>query len=444
MKNNFTVLILGRENVGKSSIFNKIIKQQKAIVDDLPGVTRDRLYGEVAWDRKNFTVVDTGGILFDDKNVIKSLIIKDIEKIFKDVDLVMLVVDAQAGILPDDKRIFEFVKKNTDNYMLVVNKADNERLVNESYEFYNLGVDKIFPISAAHSYAIDDVLDYIAAQVPEEKPDEKSADDIVKLAIVGKENVGKSMLFNTIINEERAIVTDIPGTTRDSIDSMIEINGSFFLIIDTAGVKRRKNIREKVEGFSMGRTFVNIKRADMVVHVIDAIEGIQEIDKKIIGYAFENFKAMIIAVNKWDLVAEKDRDRIKKEYIEYVKFNFKFIDFVPIVFISAREKMGLDKLIDIVIYVENQYNFRVKTSILNKVFQEAVYQNAPSDKRGSLKVYYMTQASVKPPTFVVFVNQKKKLHFSYLRYLENQLRAHFGFEGVPLKIKIREKGKKAT
>jgi len=441
MKNNFTVLILGRENVGKSSIFNKIIKQHRAIVDDMPGVTRDRIYGEVYWDRKRFTVVDTGGILFDDKNVIKSIIIKDIEKIIKDADLAMLVVDAQAGILPDDKRIFDFIKRHTDKYIVVVNKADNEKLINESYEFYNLGVDKIFPISAAHSFAIDDVLDYIAALVPEEKIDEKSSDDIIKVAIVGKENVGKSLLFNTIINEERAIVTEIPGTTRDSIDSMVEFNNSFFLVIDTAGVKKRKNIREKVEGFSKGRTFVNIKRADMVIHVIDAIEGIQEIDKKIIGYAFENYKAMIIAVNKWDLVAAKDRERIRVEYIEYVKANFKFIDFVPIVFISALQKMNMDQLIDIVIYVENQYNFRVKTSMLNRVFQEAVYEKQPSDKRGSLKVYYMTQVSVKPPTFVIFVNRKKKLHFSYLRYLENQMRRHFGFEGVPLKIKIREKGK---
>ncbi len=440
MKNTgFTMVIVGRENVGKSSLFNKLINQQKAIVDDWPGVTRDKLYGECDWEGHTMNVVDTGGILFEESDVIKSLIVKQIKPVLKAADLVLFVTDVQAGIIPDDSRILDFIKKCTDKYVLVVNKVDNDKLQQDAYEFYNMGVDKIFPVSVTHSIGLDDILDYAVTLIPEETEDVSKADETTKIALIGKENVGKSSLFNALVEEERSIVTDIPGTTRDTVDTKIEINGQSFLLLDTAGIKKRNRIKAKVEQFSIGRAFMNIQKANIVIHIVDAIEGIQEIDKKILGYAFENFKGMIIAVNKWDLVSPEKREALRKEYDDYLKQNINFINFVPIVFISALKEMGIEKLIDTIFLVQNQYNFRVKTSVLNKVFREAIYDRNPSSKSGQLKAYYMTQVRTAPPTFVVFVNKKERLHFSYLRYLENRLRSSFGFEGAPIKLKIKQR-----
>jgi GTPase len=438
MEKDFTVIIVGRENVGKSSLFNRMINKAKAIVDDYPGVTRDKIYGDAEWVGKRFKVVDTGGMMFEGADRIKKEVIKQIEGVIHEADLVVFMVDGRAGMVPDDRKIMDFIKRNNNNYVVVVNKVDNEERKNEIYEFYELGVDRLFPMTVAHSIGIDDLLDYIIEMIPEQKTgaeDEK----MPKLAIIGKENVGKSSLFNTLVKEERAIVTEIPGTTRDSVDSVLEIQGKKFMLIDTAGVKKRKRIKEQPEEFSIGRSFMNIKRSDIVLHVVDAVEGIQEMDKKVLGYAYENSKAIIIAVNKWDKVDKSEREKMKEKYIHYIRSNIAFMNFAPLVFISAKENHGIEELIDIVIYVETQYNFRVKTSVLNRVFQEAIYSRTVTSKKGDLRIYYISQVSVKPPTFALFVNKKEKIADNYLKYLENKLRENFGFEGVPLKFKIKEK-----
>jgi GTP-binding protein len=442
MKNNFTVLIAGRENVGKSSIFNKLINRQKSIVDDFPGVTRDKIYGEAEWMGKKFTVIDTGGLLFNDADLIKTEVVKIVRDVIRDVDLVLFVVDATTGIVPEDREVFDFVRGSSTNFVVVANKVDTHDKAQLAYEFYNLGVDKVFPVSAAHSYGLDDLLDYITEMVDVEK--EKEAEvKISKVAILGRENVGKSTLFNSLVKEERSIVTDIPGTTRDSIDTLVEYEGKKLLLIDTAGVKKRKNIKQKVEGYSIGRAFMNIKRGDICILVLDCTAGVSEVDKKILGYAAANFKAVIIAANKWDLIAYEKRESEQKVFTEFVREEMPFAAYAPIVFISAKDKKGLEKLIEVVFYVENQYNFRVKTGILNKVFQQALHEKAIFSKKGDVKIYYISQVESSPPTFAVFVNKKQKLAVSYLRYLENRLRATFGFEGVPIRLKIKTKEIKA-
>lgn len=440
MKNDFTVIIVGRENVGKSSLFNRIINQQKSIVDDYPGVTRDKIYGEAEWMGKKFNVIDTGGIMFGGADRIKKEVIKQIESVIHEADLVVFLVDAQAGVTHDDRKILDFIKRNNSKFVVAVNKVDNEKLQNEAYEFYEMGIDSFFPITVAHSIGLDDLLDHIISLIPEQEKDEAEG-KLPKLAIIGKENVGKSSLFNAMIKEERAIVTDIPGTTRDSVDSVLEISGKKFVLIDTAGVKKRKRIKEQPEEFSIGRSFMNIKRSDMVMLVIDAIEGIQDMDKKILGYAYEHSKAIMIVVNKWDKVGKDEREKMKEKYIEYIRSNIAFMNFAPLVFVSAKEGRGLEELIDVVIYVENQYNFRVKTAVLNRVFQEAIYNKSVSSKKGDLRIYFISQVAIKPPVFALFVNKKAKIVDSYLKYLENKLRENFGFEGVPLKFKIKERRK---
>ncbi|PKL92399.1 MAG: ribosome biogenesis GTPase Der [Candidatus Goldiibacteriota bacterium HGW-Goldbacteria-1] len=441
MKSDFTVLIVGRENVGKSSIFNKLINQQKAIVDDYPGVTRDRLYGDAEWFGKKFTLVDTGGILFDGEDLIKTKVVDTIKDVIKSADLVLMVADGKSGLIPDDKKILTFIKENNPNYVVAVNKIDSQAAVDKTYEFYNMGIDKIFPVSSAHSLGLDDLLDYIAEKIPKVKPDEDDG-KLPKIAITGRENAGKSSLFNALLKEERSIVTEIPGTTRDAVDSMIELNGKKFIIIDTAGVKKRRNMKGKPEAFGIGRSFSNVKRSDVVLHVIDITTGITEVDKKVLGYAAEHLKAVVICVNKWDLVKPSDRDAKRKEYIEYLRDEMKFMDYAPVVFVSAKNSAGLEKLIDIVIRVEKKYNFRVKTSILNRMIREAVFRKAPVTKKGSLKIYYATQVSAAPPTFTLFVNSADKIHESYLRYVVNKIREDFGFDGCPIKLKVKQKEKK--
>ena len=440
-KKDFTVIIAGRENVGKSSVFNKILSTHKSIVDDFPGVTRDRIYAEAEWLGRKFTLVDTGGLLLNEKDLIKKKVAESVKGIIKEADLVVFMVDAKVGIIPEDRKIFDIVKQNAADYVVAVNKMDNRLKNDEMYEFYNLGVDTLFPMSAAHSIGIDDLLDFIVSKIP--KTDDDDDDDgISKIAIIGKENVGKSSLFNAIVDEERSMVTEIPGTTRDSIDSVVEFEGKKFLLIDTAGVKKRKRITQNAEKFSIGRSFANIKKADLVMLIIDAVEGIQDMDKKVLGYAFENYRAMVLVVNKWDLVPKERKESVKKGYIEYLKNHMKFARFAPITFVSAKEKRGLKGLFDIVFYVEKQYNFRVQTSVLNKMISETIYKKAPSSKTGSLKILYASQVGIKPPSFVIFVNKKEPLKISYLRYLQNRLREYFGFDGVPLKINIKTRVKK--
>jgi|DewCreStandDraft_4_1066084.scaffolds.fasta_scaffold04993_7 GTP-binding protein len=441
MRNNeFKVVIVGRENVGKSSLFNKLISQHKAIVDDYPGVTRDMIEGDVNWLGRKFKLIDTGGILYDNPDKIKKLVLKQIDYLIDNCDIVLFVVDAITGLQPDDKKIYEYLKKNNKNFIVVANKCDNENIVNNAYEFYKLGIEKIFTVSAEHSLNLDSVLDYIISNIPL-KTEKEEKEKIPRITITGKENVGKSSLFNALLNKERVIVTDIPGTTRDVIDSEVVIKNKKFIFVDTAGIKKRKNIKEKVVEFSIGRAFANIKRSDIVIHIIDVIDGILETDKKILGYIHDNYKGIILAVNKWDLIDVKEREKLKQKYYDYIKKNLPFLDFMPIVFISALKKSNLEKLIDIVINVENQYNQRVKTSSLNKIFEEAIFNKPVSSKDGRFRMFYMTQVSVAPPTFTIFVNKKEKISSSYIKYIENKIRESFGFKGVSLKFKIKQKEK---
>lgn len=446
-KSDFTVIIIGRENVGKSTLFNKLIGQPRAIVDDFPGVTRDKIYGTVEWSGKLFNVVDTGGILFNENDLIKKEVLNKINEVLKTSNFALFVVDGKAGLHPDDKTIYEFLKKSNIDFSVVVNKVDTPDMENNIYEFYKLGVDKLYPVSAEHSIGLDTILDLITQKIKKPlKKKEIEQDEIIKITIAGRENVGKSSLFNALINEERSIVTEIPGTTRDSIDSVVEIAGKKFIIIDTAGIKKRKNISQKVEKYSIGRTFANIKRSDMVIYIIDAMERISEVDKKALNYALENYKSIIIAINKWDIVMEKrtNIEEMKKKYIEYIRKKLNFVDFAPVVFISAKFKKGLEKLIDIVFYVENQYNFRVKTSMLNRIFSETIFKRTPISSDGQLRIYYITQVGVKPPEFAVFVNKREKIKENYIKYIINSLRQSFGFEGVPLKINIKLKKKEGN
>lgn len=446
-KSDFTVIIIGRENVGKSTLFNKLIGQPRAIVDDFPGVTRDKIYGTVEWSGKLFNVVDTGGILFNENDLIKKEVLNKINEVLKTSNFALFVVDGKAGLHPDDKTIYEFLKKSNIDFSVVVNKVDTPDMENNIYEFYKLGVDKLYPVSAEHSIGLDTILDLITQKIKKPlKKKEIEQDEIIKITIAGRENVGKSSLFNALINEERSIVTEIPGTTRDSIDSVVEIAGKKFIIIDTAGIKKRKNISQKVEKYSIVRTFANIKRSDMVIYIIDAMERISEVDKKALNYALENYKSIIIAINKWDIVMEKrtNIEEMKKKYIEYIRKKLNFVDFAPVVFISAKFKKGLEKLIDIVFYVENQYNFRVKTSMLNRIFSETIFKRTPISSDGQLRIYYITQVGVKPPEFAVFVNKREKIKENYIKYIINSLRQSFGFEGVPLKINIKLKKKEGN
>jgi len=446
-KNDFTVIIVGRENVGKSTLFNKLLGEPRAIVDDFPGVTRDKIYGTVEWTGKVFNLVDTGGILFNENDLIKKEVLNKINGVLKTADFALFVVDGKEGLNPYDKTIYEFLKKSGIEFSVVVNKIDTPDMENSIYEFYKLGVDKLYPVSAEHSIGLDSILDLITKKIKKAtKKKETEKDEMIKITIAGRENVGKSSLFNALINEERSIVTEIPGTTRDSIDSIVEIAGKKFIIIDTAGIKKRKNISQKVEKYSIGRTFANIKRSDMVIYLIDAMESISEVDKKALNYALENYKGIIIAINKWDLVMEKKSniEEMKGKYIEYIRKKLNFVDFAPVVFVSAKLKKGLEKLIDIVFYVENQYNFRVKTSMLNRIFSETIFKRTPISSDGQLKIYYITQVGVKPPEFAVFVNKKEKIKENYIKYIINSLRQSFGFEGVPLKINIKLKKKEGN
>ncbi|HDQ25683.1 MAG TPA: ribosome biogenesis GTPase Der [bacterium] len=442
LKKDFLVVIAGRENVGKSSIFNRLIMQKRAIVDDYPGVTRDRIFGESEWDGKRFSVVDTGGFFFDGEDKIKSIVARQASEIIKDSGLTLLVTDARAGVLPDDVKIAEIIRKHSAKCALVVNKVDVPEKAGGVYDFYRLGIDKVFPVSAEHGLGFDALLDHISSLMPEGGRQEKEEEKFTRIAIVGKENVGKSSLFNTIAKQELSIVTDIPGTTRDSIDTLVAARGRQLLFIDTAGVKKRKSMRKKAEEYSIGRAFANIKRADMVIHVLDVDAGIQETDKKVLGYAAEHHKGIIIAINKWDLVPSEEKDEVREKYIKYLASIVKFVAYAPVVFVSALNGRGTEKLIDVVFQVEKQYNLRVKTSVLNRVFREVIYKKPPSSRKGDLKIYYISQVSAGPPVFALFLNKKEKLKDNYLKYVENKLRESFGFAGVPLNFRLKEKSRK--
>ncbi|HHW02963.1 MAG TPA: ribosome biogenesis GTPase Der [Thermoanaerobacterales bacterium] len=436
----FTVAIVGRPNVGKSTLFNRLIGKRISIVDDKPGVTRDRIYGQIEWNGKKFTVIDTGGLEPASTDVILSQMKRQVDFAIDTADVILFLVDGKEGLTPADEDVANILRKSRKPVLLVVNKVDNFKNVPENYEFYSLGFDDPIFISASHGLAIGDLLDRLTDYI-KDVPEALEDENITKVAVVGKPNVGKSSLVNAILGEERVIVSDIPGTTRDAIDTFFEVDGKKMVFIDTAGMRRKSKVKEDVEFYSNVRALGAIERSDVVLMVLDATQDISEQDKRIAGIAHEAGKAIIIVVNKWDLV-EKDEHTMNK-FRENIKNEFAFIQYAPTIFISAKTGQRVHRIIELINFVMDQYTFRVKTSMLNDLVREATaIVEPPSIKGKKLKIYYAVQTGIKPPTFVFFINDIKLFHFSYARYLENKLRETFGLEGTPVVIKGKEKGEK--
>ena len=435
------VAVVGRPNVGKSTLFNKLAGERISIVQDTPGVTRDRIYADVDWLNYRFTLIDTGGMEPGTEDVILKQIIVQAEIAIETADVIIFVTDVKQGVTEDDLQVAHMLRKSKKPVVLAVNKVDNMRKENlDVYEFYSLGMGEPIPISAGQMLGLGDLLEVVTGYFPEGS-DNIEEEDVIKVAIIGKPNVGKSSLVNSILGEDRLIVSNIPGTTRDAIDSPIEINGQKFVFIDTAGMRRKSKIKEEIERFSIIRAVSAVERCDVAILVIDANEGITDQDTKIAGIAHERGKAAIIAVNTWDSV-EKD-DKTMNKFLKDIANELAYMPYAPRVFISAKTGQRVSKLIDTIKVVNENHNIRISTGVLNDVLIEAMaMQQPPSDKGKQLRIYYMTQVSTKPPTFVIFVNSRELMHFSYRRYLENQLRDAFGFSGTPIHFIVREKGEK--
>lgn len=435
------VAVVGRPNVGKSTLFNKISGARISIVEDTPGVTRDRIYADCIWLDKSFTLIDTGGIEPNSKDEILSQMRLQAELAIDMADVVILMTNVADGVTANDLDVASMLQKAKKKIVLAVNKVDNiGEPPMEFYEFYNLGLGDPIAISSTHGLGIGDLLDEVCAQFPD-SADTSGDDDEIKVAVIGKPNAGKSSLINRILGENRVIVSNIAGTTRDAIDSHFEKNGQKFLLIDTAGMRKRKKIDENVEHYSVVRALAAVDRSDVCIIMLDANEGVTEQDTKIAGYAHEKGKACIIAVNKWDEV-EKD-DKTMKSFTLQVREGFAFMSYASIMFISAKTGQRIDKLLDEIKLVNEQHKRRITTGMLNDVLNEAmIKQQPPSDKGKRLKIYYGTQSSVAPPTFVLFCNSKDLFHYSYLRFIENQIRSTFGFNGTPIHFILREKGQK--
>lgn len=432
------VCIVGRPNVGKSTLFNRIAGRRIAITEDTPGVTRDRIYSEAEWLNRYFTLIDTGGLEPKSDEAITLGVRRQVEMAIDTADVILFVVDGLTGITPGDREIASILRKSGKDILLVCNKVDSPNTPSDVFEFYELGIGSPMVISAEQGLGIGDLLDEIIKFFPEHK-DTEYDEDVTKVAIIGKPNVGKSSLINKILGEERVLVTDIPGTTRDAVDTYFTHKGEKYLFIDTAGLRRKRSIYENIERYSVVRTLSAVDRSDLCIIMIDATEGITEQDTKIAGYAHENGKGILIAVNKWDLI-EKDTDTYTR-FERDVRMKLSFISYAPIIFISAHTGRRIDKLFEFLKAIDNNYNLRISTGVLNDIINEAVLLNQPpSDKGVRLKIYYGTQVSVRPPKFLIFINKKRLMHFSYERYLENQIRQYFGFEGVPIRFEFREKG----
>ncbi len=434
------VAIVGRPNVGKSTFFNYIAGKRISIIEDTPGVTRDRIYTDVEWRNRIFTVIDTGGIEPYSEDEIMKQMARQAEVAIDTAHVIIFMVDVKAGVTASDRDVATMLRKSNKPVIVAVNKTDNVGdPPPDFYEFYNLGLPEILPVSSVHGLGIGDLLDEAYKYFPEETEDEYD-EDVIKVAVIGKPNAGKSSLINNILGEERVIVSDIPGTTRDAIDTYVEKGDDKYVFIDTAGIRRKSKIYENIERYSTIRSWTAIERADVCLIMIDAEDGVTEQDTKIAGYAHEQGKASIIVINKWDLI-EKETGTLE-EYKKKVLEKLSYMDYAPVVFISAKTGQRVNNLFELINYVNNQASFRASTGMLNDLLNEATAMvQPPSDKGKRLKIYYMTQASVKPPTFILFVNDYELMHYSYERYIQNNLRKSFGFEGTPLRFIIREKNK---
>ncbi len=437
------VAVVGRPNVGKSTLFNKLVGKRLSIVEDTPGVTRDRIYSKCEWRNREFMIVDTGGIEPASDDVILAQMRRQAQVAIEKADVIVFLTDIRCGVTADDYEVASMLQKSGKPVILAVNKCDGiGEPPPEFYEFYNLGMGDPFPVSALHGHGSGDLLDEIFKYFPSEDEPEYD-EEYIKVAVIGKPNVGKSSLINRIAGEERAIVSDIAGTTRDATDTIIENEDGKYVFIDTAGIRRKSKITEKIEHYSVLRAYMAVDRADVCVIVIDALVGFTDQDSKVAGYAHEQGKACIVAVNKWDAV-DKSTGTME-EYTNDLKEKFSFMSYVPFVFISAKTGQRVDKLFELINSVNSQNCMRITTGMLNDVLSYATTRvQPPSDKGRRLKIYYMTQASVRPPTFVVFVNRADLFHFSYQRYIENQIRQTFGLTGTPVRFVIRERDNQDT
>jgi GTP-binding protein len=432
------VAIVGRPNVGKSTLFNALAGEMISIVKDTPGVTRDRIYADVTWLDKTFTLIDTGGIEPDSNDVILSQMREQAEIAINTADVIVFITDVRQGLVDSDAKVADMLRRSKKPVVLVVNKVDSfEKFMPDVYEFYNLGIGDPIPVSAASRLGIGDMLEEVCKHFNDDDTEDEE-DDRPRVAIVGKPNVGKSSIINKLLGEDRVIVSNIAGTTRDAVDTEIKKNGKEYVFIDTAGLRRKSKIKEELERYSIIRTVTAVDRADVVVVVIDATEGVTEQDAKIAGIAHERGKGVIIAVNKWDAIEKNDKTIY--EHTNKIREVLAYMPYAEMIFISAQTGQRLNKLFDLIDMVIQNQNLRIATGVLNEIMAEAVaLQQPPSDKGKRLKLYYMTQVAVKPPTFVIFVNDKELMHFSYIRYIENKVREAFGFKGTALKFIIRER-----
>ncbi|WCN36722.1 ribosome biogenesis GTPase Der [Aneurinibacillus uraniidurans] len=434
---NPVVAIVGRPNVGKSTLFNRIVGERLAIVEDTPGVTRDRLYSRAEWLGKEFHLIDTGGIDFDDHDILLEHIRYQAELAIDEADVIILVVDGTTGITDQDQEVARMLFRSKKPVVLAVNKIDNIQRLNDVYEFYSLGFGDPQAVSGAHATGIGDMLDEVIKHFPEYQEDEYG-EDVIRVSLIGRPNVGKSSLVNALLGEERVIVSNIAGTTRDAIDTPFTFEGQDYVLIDTAGMRKRGKVYESTEKYSVMRALRAMERSDVVLVLIDAEEGIIEQDKKVAGYAHEAGRGVIIVVNKWDAV-EKD-DKTMNKFIADIRGEFKYLSYAPIVFVSAKTKQRVQTILPKVSQVAEQHSLRIATPILNDLIHEATTVTPPpTDKGRRLRINYATQVAVKPPTFVLFVNDTELMHFSYQRYLENKIREAFPMEGTPIRILVRNK-----
>lgn len=433
------VAIVGRPNVGKSTLFNIFANSRISIVEDTPGVTRDRLYADTEWLDNEFMMVDTGGIEIMNTDKIAVSIRQQAQIAIAEADVILFVCDARAGITHEDAEVAKMLRQSKKPIVLAINKADSPKQEMEIFEFYNLGIGEPIPVSAANHLGLGDLLDAVVEKFPETSAyGEDGNEDEIKVALIGRPNVGKSSIFNTLVGEERSIVSDVAGTTRDAIDTPVIREGQKLLFIDTAGMRRKARIDEPIEKYSIIRSLRAVDRSDVVLMVIDAIDGVTEQDKKIAGYAHEAGKGIVLVVNKWDLYDKDNTSTLR--YTENLRRELVFMQYAPVVFVSAMTKQRIHRLPEVIHYVAEQNAMRISTSVLNQVVEDAIAINPPPTEKGQrLKILYATQVKIKPPTFVIFVNEPEIMHFSYQRYLENKLREAFGFEGTPLQMIIRGK-----